>query len=228
MLYSLRDACAADLEGTLREVAAIGYDGVEIFDLHGHAPAQVAGWLDELGLVALARHSQLAAIEDELPALAAEARALGWQRLVVSYVDPADLGEATLERIMVAATAAVEAGLELGYHNHDAEVTLGFLELLPPSVFLELDAGWAWYAGVDPASLLGRGPIVHIKDLRSRSGREFCAVGDGAVGNDVLAPAAVEAGVEWLVVEQDESDGSELEDAARSFEALRRMLGVTA
>jgi hypothetical protein len=44
----------------------------------------------------------------------------------------------------------------------------------------------------------------------------------------VLAPAAVEAGVEWLVVEQDESDGSELEDAARSFEALRRMLGVTA
>jgi sugar phosphate isomerase/epimerase len=228
MLYSLRDACAADLEGTLREVAAIGYDGVEIFDLHGHAPAQVAGWLDELGLVALARHSQLAAIEDELPALAAEARALGWQRLVVSYVDPADLGEATLERIMVAATAAVEAGLELGYHNHDAEVTLGFLELLPPSVFLELDAGWAWYAGVDPASLLGRGPIVHIKDLRSRSGREFCAVGDGAVGYDVLAPAAVEAGVEWLVVEQDESDGSELEDAARSFEALRRMLGVTA
>jgi sugar phosphate isomerase/epimerase len=228
MLYSLRDACAADLEGTLREVAAIGYDGVEIFDLHGHAPAQVAGWLDELGLVAVARHSQLAAIEDELPALAAEARALGWQRLVVSYVDPADLGEATLERIMVAATAAVEAGLELGYHNHDAEVTLGFLELLPPSVFLELDAGWAWYAGVDPASLLGRGPIVHIKDLRSRSGREFCAVGDGAVGYDVLAPAAVEAGVEWLVVEQDESDGSELEDAARSFEALRRMLGVTA
>jgi sugar phosphate isomerase/epimerase len=228
MLYSVRDASAADLEGTLREVAAIGYDGVEIFDLHGHAPARVAGWLDELGLVALARHSQLGAIEDDLPALAAEARALGWQRLVLSWVDPVDLTEATLERILLAVTAAADAGLELGYHNHDAEITLGFLDLLPPAVFLELDAGWAWYAGVDPASLLGRGPIVHIKDLRSRSGREFCPVGDGAVGYELLAPAAVEAGAEWLVVEQDESDGSELEDAARSFEALRRMLGVTA
>ena len=59
MLYSVRDACAADLEATLREVAAIGYDGVEIFDLHGHDPDAVAGWLDELGLVAIARHCQL-------------------------------------------------------------------------------------------------------------------------------------------------------------------------
>jgi sugar phosphate isomerase/epimerase len=228
MLYSVREVCAADLEGTLREVAAIGYDGVEFFDLHGHAPARIAGWLDELGLVALGRHSQLGPIEDELPALAAEARALGWQRLVVSYVAPSDLTEATLDRITVAATAAAEAGLELGYHNHDAEVAQGFLDRLPPEVFLELDAGWAWYAGVDPATLLGRGPIVHIKDLRSRSGREYCPVGDGGVGYDQLAPAAAEAGAEWLVVEQDESDGSELEDATRSFEALRRMLGVTA
>ncbi len=95
-------------------------------------------------------------------------------------------------------------------------------------MFLELDAGWAWYAGVDPVDLLGRGPLVHIKDLRSRSGREFCAVGDGGVGYERFAPAAVEAGVEWLIVEQDESDGPELDDAARSYEALQRMLGVVA
>ena len=74
MLYSVRDACAADLEGTLREVAALGYQGVEIFDLHGHSPATVAGWLDELDLVAIARHSRLEDIESRLPELAAEAR----------------------------------------------------------------------------------------------------------------------------------------------------------
>ena len=45
MLYSVRTAADDDLEATLREVAAIGYDGVELFDLHGHAPAQVAAWL---------------------------------------------------------------------------------------------------------------------------------------------------------------------------------------
>lgn len=228
MLYSVREACAADLEGTLREVAGIGYDGVEVFDLHGHTPATVAGWLDELGLTAFARHSRLETIEDQLPALAAEARALGWQRLVVSYVDPSELTEATLDRLEAAATAAGAAGLELGYHNHDAEVTQGFLDRLPPDVFLELDAGWAWWAGVDPVELLGRGPLVHIKDLRSRDSREFCAVGDGGVDFARLVPAAVEARVEWLIVEQDASDGSPLEDAARSYRALQRLLGVTA
>jgi len=228
MLYSVRQASAADLEGTLRAVAAIGFEGVEVFDLHGHHPAQVAGWLDELGLAAIARHSQLGPIESNLDGLAAEARELGWQRLVVSYVEPENLTDDTLDRITVAATAVEGFGLELGYHNHDAEITQGFVDRLPPDVFLELDAGWAWYAGVDPVELLGRGPIVHIKDMRSRSGREFCAVGDGGVGYERFAPAAVEAGVEWLIVEQDESDGPELDDAARSYEALQRMLGVVA
>ena len=157
MLYSVRDACAADLEGTLREVAALGYDGVEIFDLHGHAPETVADWLDELGLVAIARHSSLEGIESRLPELAAEARALGWERLVVSWVDPANLNDETIDRLALAATAVASAGLELGYHNHDAEVEQGFLDRLPHGVFLELDAGWAWYAGVDPVALLGRG-----------------------------------------------------------------------
>jgi sugar phosphate isomerase/epimerase len=228
MLYSVRKACDADLEGTLRSVASIGYDGVELFDLHGESPATVAGWLDELGLVALARHSQLGPIEDELPALAAEARALGWQRLVVSYVGPDDLTDATLDRIAIASATAAEAGLELGYHNHDAEVVQGFLDRLPPDVFLELDAGWAWYAGVDPGGLLGRGPLVHIKDMGSRDAHVFCPVGDGAVGYERIVPAAVEAGAEWLIVEQDRSDGSELADASRSYDALRRMLAVTA
>ena len=110
MLYSVRQASAADLEGTLRAVAAIGFEGVEIFDLHGHHPAQVAGWLDELGLVAVARHSQLGPIESNLEGLAAEARELGWQRLVVSYVEPANLTDDTLDRIAVAATAAAGSG----------------------------------------------------------------------------------------------------------------------
>ena len=37
-------------------------------------------------------------------------------------------------------------------------------------------------------------------------------------------PAAVEAGAEWLLVEQDETDGPPLEAARRSFEALTAMV----
>jgi sugar phosphate isomerase/epimerase len=91
-------------------------------------------------------------------------------------------------------------------------------------VFLELDAGWAWWAGADPVDLLGRGPLVHIKDFRSRGERSFCPVGDGAVGYERVAPAAVRAGAEWLLVEQDEAEGSELDGARRSLTALTAML----
>ena len=75
-------------------VAAFGYEGVELFDLHGHDPETVGAWLSELGLVAVGRHARLEDIETKLPELAAEARELGWQRLVVSWVHPSELDDA--------------------------------------------------------------------------------------------------------------------------------------
>jgi len=224
MLYSVREACARDFEATVREVAAMGYEGVELFDLHGREPAEVAGWLGGLGLPACGRHASLDAVESQLDELAEEASAIGWRRLVVSWLDPSQLGDESLQRLAAAARAAADRGLELGFHNHDAEVREGFLDRLPPEVFLELDAGWAWWAGADPVDLLGRGPLVHVKDFRTRGERSFCPVGDGAVGYERVAPAAVRAGVEWLLVEQDETDGPELDAARRSLVALELML----
>lgn len=227
MLYTVRRACARDFAGTLRDVGALGYEGVELFDLHGHAAADVRAWLDGAGLEACGRHAGLEAIEDGLDALAAEAATLGWRRLVVAWLDPdavASDAAALHERLARAAAAATERGLELGLHNHDAEVRHGFLDGLPAEVFLELDLGWAWWAGVDPVALLGRGPLVHVKDFRARGERAFCPVGDGGVDYARVAPAAVAAGVEWLLVEQDETDGSELDAARRSFDALSRMV----
>ena len=44
MLYTVREDCARDFEGTLRAVASLGYEGVELFDLHGHEAAEVRGY----------------------------------------------------------------------------------------------------------------------------------------------------------------------------------------
>jgi sugar phosphate isomerase/epimerase len=238
MLYSVRDECAHDFEGVLRAVAAMGYEGVEIFDLHGQDALVVRSWLDELGLVAVSRHAGLDMIETRLPELAEEGRALGWRRVALSWLDPTTLETPGLAaHIGELARAAREHGLELGFHNHDAELRplssgKTFFDELPSELFIELDLGWAWYAGVDVRALLDRVrdrcPIVHVKDIASREGRDFRPVGDGAVGYEVLAPAAVAAGVDWLLVEQDEADGSSLDAAARSFEALAGMLGVAA
>ena len=87
MLYTVRDECARDFEATLRAVAAMGFEGVELFDLHGHEPGDVRRWLDELGLPACGRHAPLDAIETRLPELAEEAEVIGWRRLVLSWLD---------------------------------------------------------------------------------------------------------------------------------------------
>ena len=238
MLYTVRGDCARDFEGTLRAVAALGYEGVELFDLHGHDAAEVRGWLDDLGLDVAGRHAGLDALETGLPQLAAECTAMGTDRLVLSWIEPPASAVAAKEmagRLSGVAQDAARHGLRFGFHNHDGEVRpldggSSFLEelLAGDDVFLELDLGWAWYAGADPVTLLGRArgrcPLVHVKDFASRDGREFHPVGDGLVGYERVLPAAVEAGVEWLLVEQDETDGPALDAAERSLAAVREIV----
>jgi sugar phosphate isomerase/epimerase len=239
MLYTVRDECAKDLERTLESVAAMGYEGVEVFDFHGRGAGRIRELLDERELAIAGRHVSLDAVETRLSELAAEAAELGTSRIVVSWIEPpagAAEAEATAARLERAAEAASELGVELGFHNHDGEVRpledgRSLLERLAEgSLFLELDLGWAWWAGADPVELLqrvrGRTPLVHVKDFRARGERSFCPVGDGGVGYERVAPAAVRAGVEWLLVEQDEADGSSLEAARRSLLALRSMLAA--
>ena len=243
MLYTIRDECARDLEGVLRAVGGLGYDGVEFFDLHGHDAALVRSWLDESGLVAAGRHAGLDALEADLPALANEVGVLGTNRIALSWIDPPESGDesrAAAERIAAIASRAPALELEFGFHNHWGELrpfdgvsTLDLLSQLPPEqLWFELDLGWAWWAEVDPVALLerfaGRSPLVHVKDLRSRDTREYCPVGDGAVGFEWVLPAALDAGVEWLIVEQDEVDGPPLEAVERSLRAVQRMTSVTA
>ncbi len=239
-LYTLRDECARDLEGVLRAVAEIGYDGVELFDLHGHDAGQVRAWLDELGLVAAGRHAGLNALDTQLPALAEELRTLGCERIALSWIDPpasSDAARAIVARIGGIAREVSDHGLSFGFHNHwaelaeldDADTLLDKLRALPAELlWLELDLGWVWEAGADPVAELertaGRCPLVHVKDFRARGSRVDCPVGEGDVGYDRVLPVAVRAGAEWLVVEQDNPEAPALAAVERSFDAVQRML----
>jgi sugar phosphate isomerase/epimerase len=238
-LYTVRDDCERDLAQTLRDVAALGYQGVEFYSLYGNDPADVRRWLDELGLVASSRHTQLAVLEGDLRLLAGEVATLGTDRVAQSWIDPlSSLDEAKrwAERVVAIAGRVAEQGLRFGFHNHWTEPVpregVSFLDLLleQPAelLWLQLDLGWIWEAGADPATWLdkarGRSPVVHVKDFRDRGTATHCPVGDGEVGYDRVLPVAVEAGVEWLLVEQDETDGPALAAAERSLDYVRRVL----
>jgi sugar phosphate isomerase/epimerase len=240
MLYTLRGECERDLDGMLRAVREIGYEGVELFDLHGHDAHAVRVLLDELELEVCGRHVLLDAIESDLDELADELRTVGTDRLVLGWIAPpatAAEADAVVERIAAIAPRVRDAGLRLGFHNHDAELrrlddgrtVLDRLADLGDGLFFEVDLGWAWFAGVEPAGLVERlaprVPLVHVKDLAPHAEQRFVPVGDGDVGYRELLPAIVGLGVEWLLVEQDETEGPPLDAVRRSFEAVADMVG---
>ncbi|MCA1614300.1 MAG: sugar phosphate isomerase/epimerase, partial [Acidobacteria bacterium] len=55
-LYTVREQLAADFEGTLERVAAIGFREVEFAGYHGRSPAQVKSALRRNGLLAPSAH----------------------------------------------------------------------------------------------------------------------------------------------------------------------------
>jgi sugar phosphate isomerase/epimerase len=244
MLYSLRGDCARDFEGTLRSVREIGYEGVELIDLYGHDAHHVRALLDELGLAVCGRHASLEAIEGDLDALAGELRAVGSDRLVLAWIAPPATAEeagAVVARIAALAKRVRDAGLRLGFHNHDGElrplddgrtVLDRLLELDEDELFFEVDLGWAWFAGVEPAAvverLAPRVPLVHVKDLAPRAEQRFVPVGDGDVGYGDVLPAIEGLGIDWLLVEQDEVGALGLDAVRRSFTAVTNMVGSAA
>ena len=232
-LYSVRDECERDLEATLRTVAELGYEGVELFLLHGRSAAELRALLDELGLAVIGRHIP----EDvDVAVLAEEMRVLGCDRVALGWIEPpATVGERddAVARIAALAARVRDAGLQLGFHNHagelrrleDGATTLDRLRDLPADLlWLELDLGWAWHGGLPPFRALewgrGRTPLVHVKDLRDGDPVVFVPVGDGDVGFDGVAARAADLGVEWLVVEQDELDRPMAEALTRSLAAV--------
>ena len=63
-----------------------------------------------------------------------------------------------------------------------------------------------------------------MKDFRDRVSRDDVPIGDGVVGYEHVIPAALAAGAEWLVVEEDEVEGPPFVAVGRSLRAVRRIL----
>ena len=217
-LYSVREQLAKGFEPVIRQLADIGYVGVEPAGFPvGTTPAQAAQLFKSLGLQVCSAHTGLPLGDDKNKVLDV-AKTLGLKRLV-SGKGPNDfktveLIKQTCDLFNQAAQVATENGLTLSIHNHwwEFELLNGkpvykyMLEYLDKSVLFEVDVYWATTAGANPAAVvkeLGkRAPLLHIKDGPCVKDQPMTAVGDGKVDVQAVIKASAKT-AEWLIVEID-------------------------
>lgn len=182
-LYSVGEDAKKDLDGTLRRVKEMGYEGVEFAGLYGHDAAEVSEMLHQYGLIPVSAHVSLEELETKFDEVAASYKQIGCPYLAVPYLihalQPVSGNfEEAISRIEAVAKRYTEAGFIVSYHNHDFEFkTINgvlALDLLYDRISEEylktqIDTCWANVGGVDPASYVlkytGRAPSVHIKDF---------------------------------------------------------------
>ena len=246
-LWSVRDACTADIDATLAEVAASGFDGVEFaghYKYEGNAKA-LRTKLDQLGMRAEGSHLSIRALG---PARLSQTvdfyTTLGARLLIVGgdkrFIDP-EGSKDYADEMNVAAQALRPYGLVCGHHNHTEEFTkVGdttywhlFADRTSRDVFLQLDVGWALAAGLDPIALMKRYPgrikTVHLKTPPGFKGKDPF-IGNKQFDWEAIVDASVKVGgAEWLVVEQEDYPNglSPMQSAQTSLRGLKDVLKRT-
>lgn len=239
-LYTLREALADDLDGTLAAVAEIGYREVELFQLHGLSPGELRARLDAVGLRAASSHYGIGALRDDLERTVDGALELGQSLMVVPSIPAGERSAEGLARVADdlsrVGERARDAGLRVGYHNHDWELTplpggTRPIDLLldrtdPDLVDWQMDIFWTVHGGGDPSAMLarrtGRVTSVHVKD-RTANGR-MVDVGAGVIDFATILAEAEAQGLMHAFVEHDRP-GDAVESVRRSYAHLRSLGG---
>ncbi|HEX7317286.1 MAG TPA: sugar phosphate isomerase/epimerase [Pyrinomonadaceae bacterium] len=240
-LYTVRRELEKDFEGTLKQVAALGYREVEFAGYFGHGPGEVKTLLERLKLDAPAAHVPLSGLRGDLKALIDAAHTIGHKYLLVAWLPPEERG--TLDNYRRLADLFNETGARIGregirfaYHNHDFEFAPIegkvpydlLLERTDPRVVkLEMDLYWTVKGGASPVDYFekhpGRFHLLHVKDMDSTPRRFFADVGRGTIDFKSIFAQSRKAGVRHYFVENDEPAGSPFDSLRASIEYLKRL-----
>ncbi|MFN3998964.1 sugar phosphate isomerase/epimerase family protein [Algoriphagus sp.] len=234
-LYTVRDAMGKDPKGTLKAVAEAGYAYVEAAGyadgkFYGMEPAAFKSYLDSLGLQAKSTHMGGVTLENADQQIAASVAA-GIEYFVIPVppmgmfsFGPSGMGMKGTPAELVAILTTIgekcsAAGMKLLYHNHDFEfiamadgtiLTDYILDNTDPAyVNYQMDLFWVTKAGVDPLTYFekypGRFKSWHVKDMNDSS--QFAPVGTGNIDFKRILDAKAKSGMEYYLVEQDNTFG---------------------
>lgn len=188
-LYSVRDVLSQDYRGTLEQVKAMGYQGVELPGFsNGKDPKEVRKILEELDLPAMSCHYPTPILWSTPEKAFEDCVTAGCRYVAIPWLDKTvELAEenleATFRKIGEIGKKAKEYGLTLLYHNHNFEFVMSkgkyILDRMydeVPAEYLQtqLDTCWVRVGGEDPAEYVrkytGRAPLVHLKDFYGQAG----------------------------------------------------------
>lgn len=221
-LYNFRAALGEDFKGAMKEIAKIGFDGVEYaFNFGGLGAEEVAAFTREIGFECCGAmfNGQLLSNPDD--AAWDYAKALNPPAVSISAsVDFAKEWKQILDMCLTIQKNAEAKGFIFSYHNHWAEYALAdgvpamYRILDAPGaekIFVEPDVCWLTRAGMDPAAYIrkygSRIKQVHFKDIVVPDDAGTTAtLGKGIVDLKSAFAAAKEINSEWIIFEQDNSD----------------------
>lgn len=213
-LYTIRDAMAADVKGSLKKVSDLGYKNLELASyssgkFYGFKPSEFKKMVNDLGMNALSSHAAVesAGITTENAKMMADAHAeLGVKYCVQPWINDEDR---TIEKFkkMIADWNKVgeimkNVGIQFGYHNHNFEFRpmngkIPYYDIFMPEmdaslITMELDLFWATKAGQDPVEMFkkypGRFQLLHMKDMHTKQAPFYDVVKDDIceVGEGVI------------------------------------------
>lgn len=233
-LYTVRVPLEADLPGTIKRVAELGFTQVEPYNFAATSDALAEAFAAN-GITAPSGHAPL--LSNDQDEIFAAANKLGIKTVIDPFI-PADQWKTAEDvqkiagELNAAAKKGAEYGVRVGYHNHaweletiiNGQTALEYLvSLLDPEVVLEVDTFWSAVGGQDPAALLerlgDRVKFIHIKDgpLTTNTKDQLPAgQGEVAVWDVIDAAKSLEVGV----VEFDDYSGDIFDGIAQSLAYL--------
>jgi len=214
-LYTIRDAMAADVPGSLKKVADCGYKLIELAGysngkFYGYEPSEFKKLVNDLGMEILSSHTQVEAqgiTLDNAQKMAEDHAKLGVKYCIQPWVvEEARTSIASYQKMAadwnLVGGIMKKNGLLFAYHNHNFEFDtvdgkipyfdVFMAELDKELVTMELDLFWTTKAGQDPVEIIkkypGRFQLFHMKDMFTKEAPFYTTI-------DVKDFAPVGAGV---------------------------------
>ncbi len=228
--FPVRKALAQDFDGTLRQLAGMGYQTVEMCSPPGYSNAGYAALLNmgaaemrrriqDAGLRCESSHYQFQELKAHMDERIAFAKELGLKQMVVAMFGLA--ANATLsdwvraaDELNRLAEQTHKAGIQLGYHNHDFEfheldgvlIYDKLMETFDPGLIRLQFQVAVIRMGYQAATYLRKYPnrflSMHLADW-SKTESKFVPVGSGVVDWKDLFAAAKTGGIGNYFVEME-------------------------